>query len=173
MPNLLRPSPTHHSLLSIYFQFIDDASISSTTRPVYAMLVSHEMEADQSNLNDDGLTPEERQRIKDEKEAANVQKQVEADLGGFDMEQEWVEEIERDECFTVDTRLGLAPPMPTRMYELWLVDAAKGWKVLDRHTLDEYEHGTALKVMYLTDVSSRPGPAFFLFTLCLIMCVRP
>ncbi|KAL9181780.1 hypothetical protein ACHAXT_012123 [Thalassiosira profunda] len=135
-----------------HIEFIDDASISSTTRPVYAMLVSHEMEADQSNLNDDGLTPEERQRIKDEKEAANVQKQVEADLGGFDMEQEWVEEIERDECFAVDTRLGLAPPMPTRMYELWLVDAAKGWKVLDRHTLDEYEHGTALKVMYLTDV---------------------
>ena len=91
--------------------------------------------------------------MKDEKEAARVRKQVEADLGGFDVEQEWVEEIEREDCFAIDAGLGLAPPMPSRMYELWLVDASSGWSVLDRYALDEFEHGTALKVMYLTDVS--------------------
>lgn len=117
------------------------------------MLVSHEIEGDQSYLNDDGLTPEERQQIKEEKEAARVRKQVEADLGGFDMEQEWVEEIEREDCFAVDSELGLAPSMPIRKYEVWLVDASSQWKVLDKYELDEFEHGTALKVMFLTDVS--------------------
>ncbi|KAL3775848.1 hypothetical protein ACHAW5_010006 [Stephanodiscus triporus] len=133
-------------------KFIDDASISTPSRPVYAMLVSHEIEGDQRDLNDDGLSPEERQRAKDEKEAAMVRKQVEADLGGFDMEQEWVEEIEREDCFTIDQGLGLAPPMPTRKYELWLADASSQWNILDRYQLDEFEHGTALKVMFLTDV---------------------
>ena len=118
------------------------------------MLVSHEIEVDQSDLNDDGLSSEERQRIKDKKEAARVRKQVEADLGGFDVEQEWVEEIEREDCFTIDTGLGLAPPLPTRQYELWLVDASSRWNVLDKYQLDEFEHGTTLKVMYLTDVRS-------------------
>ena len=135
-------------------QFIDDASISTTSRPVYAMLVSHEIEDDQSDLNDDGLSSEERQQIKDKKEAARVRKQVEADLGGFDVDQEWVEEIEREDCFTIDTGLGLAPPIPTRKYELWLVDASSRWNVLDKYQLDEFEHGTALKVLYLTDVST-------------------
>lgn len=119
------------------------------------MLVSHEIEGDQSYLNDDGLSPEVRQQIRDEKEAARVRKQVEADLGGFDMEQEWVEEIERENCFTIDRSLGLAPPMPTRKYELWLVDASSQWNVLDKYQLDDFEHGTALKVMFLTDVSQR------------------
>ena len=67
--------------------------------------------------------------------------------------QEWVEEIEREDCFTVDRGLGLAPPIPTRKYELWLVDASSQWKVLDKYALEDYEHGTALKVMFLTDVS--------------------
>lgn len=29
---------------------------------------------------------------------------------------------EREECFTIDQRLGLAPPMPTRRFELMLHD---------------------------------------------------
>ena len=136
-----------------FLQFIDDASVSSPSRPIYAMLVSREMETEQHHLNDDNITPEERQRIKDEKEAAQIRKQVEADLGGFDIEQEWVEEIEREECFEIDKRLGLAPPMPTRKFELWLVDAASEWDILDAYQLDDLEHGTAMKVLYLTDVS--------------------
>ena len=135
-----------------HIEFIDDASISTTSRPVYALLVSYEIEGDQSYMNDDGLSKEERQRIKDENEAEKIRKQVEADLGGFDMEQEWVEEIERENCFTIDSNLGLAPPIPTRKYELWLVDASSQWKVLDKYELEEFEHGTALKVMFLTDV---------------------
>jgi len=136
-----------------HIEFIDDASISTTSRPVYAMIVSHEIEGDQSYMNDDGLSDEERQRLRDETEAAKVRKQVEADLGGFDMEQEWVEEIEREDCFTVDSKLGLAPSIPSRKYELWIVDASSSqWKVLDKYQLDEHEHGTALKVMFLTDV---------------------
>jgi cleavage and polyadenylation specificity factor subunit 1 len=119
------------------------------------MLISREMETKQSDLNDDNMTPEERQRIKDEKEAAQIRKQVEADLGGFDIEQEWVEEIEREECFGIDKRLGFAPPMPTRKFEVWLVDASKNWEVLDSFQLDDLEHGTAMKVLYLTDVSTQ------------------
>lgn len=118
------------------------------------MLVSHEIEDDQSDLNDDGLSSEERLRIKDMKEAVRVRKQVEADLGGFDVEQEWVEEIEREDCFAIDSGLGLAPSIPIRKYELWLTDASSRWNILDKYQLDEFEHGTALKVMYLTDVSS-------------------
>ncbi len=53
------------------------------------MFVSCEIEGDQGYLNDDGLSPEELQRAKDEQEAAVVvRKQVEADLARFDMEQE-------------------------------------------------------------------------------------
>jgi cleavage and polyadenylation specificity factor subunit 1 len=138
-------------LFSYLFQFIDNASISSPSPPIYAMLVSREIEGDQSYLND-GLSPEERQIAKDEKEAAMVWKQVEADLGRFDMEQEWVEEIEREDCFTIDQGLGLAPPMPTRKYKLWLVDASSQWEILDKFQLNEFDHGT-LKFMFLTDVS--------------------
>ena len=82
-------------------QFIDDASLCSAGRCLYAMLVSRELEEDASHLNDDGMTPEERERIEQEKEAAKIKRQVEADLGGFDVEQEWVEEIEREDCFQV------------------------------------------------------------------------
>lgn len=135
-------------------QFIDDASISSPSRPIYAMLISREVESKQEELNDDGMTAEERQQIKAEKEAAQVRKQVEADLGGFDMEQEWVEEIEREECYEIDGTLGLAPPMASHKFELWLVDASSEWAVLDKYELDDHEHGTALKVLYLTDVSA-------------------
>jgi hypothetical protein len=71
------------------FQFINNPSISSSSCPIYAMFVSCEIEGDQGYLNDDGLSPEELQRAKDEQEAAVVvRKQVEADLARFDMEQE-------------------------------------------------------------------------------------
>ena len=93
-------------------QFIDDVTISSATRPLYAVLISREIEADQGLLDNDGRSPEERQKIKDEKEAEKTRRQVEADLGGFEVEQEWVEEIEHDDCFKVDASLGRAPPLP-------------------------------------------------------------
>jgi cleavage and polyadenylation specificity factor subunit 1 len=99
------------------------------------------------------MDAEERKHIKEEKEAASIRKQVEADLGGFDVEQEWVEEIEREECFDVDTSIGLAPSIPTRQFEVWLVDAASQWTVLDKYQLCDFEHATALKVLFLTDVS--------------------
>mmetsp|Transcript_23882 Transcript_23882/g.50043 ORF Transcript_23882/g.50043 Transcript_23882/m.50043 type:complete len:2077 (-) Transcript_23882:3538-9768(-) len=135
-----------------HIEFIDDASISTTSRPMYVLVISREVEAEQSHLNDDGLSPNERQRIRDEKEKARTQKQVEADLGGFDIEQEWVEEIEREDCFEIDLHLGLAPPMIERKYEVWLVDASSRWSVVDKYELGEFEHGTALSVLYLTDV---------------------
>ena len=135
-----------------HIEFIDDCSVSTASRPIYVMLISREIEADQSHLNDDGLSPEERQRIKEEKEAARVKKQVEADLGGFDVEQEWVEEIEREDCFEVDRNLGFAPSIPQRKYEVWLVDASSNFNVLDKHELNDFEHGTALKSLFLTNV---------------------
>ncbi len=156
-----QPLKKFFSDVPVCFQFIDDASISTTSRPMYILVVSREIEVQQSHLNDDGLSLEERQRIRDEREKARTQKQVEADLGGFDIEQEWVEEIEREDCFEIDLQLGLAPPMKERKYEVWLVDASSCWKVVDKYELGEFEHGTALSVLYLTDVS--PPVAIFSF----------
>jgi len=119
---------------------------------LYAVLVSREIETDQSDLNNDGLTPEERQNIIDEKENVKIQRQVEADLGGFDIEQEWVEEIEREDCFKIDTGLGGAPPIQKTVYSLWIVDAANGWMVVDSYEFDESEHGISMEVMYLSEV---------------------
>ena len=73
--------------------YVDDPAISTASHPVYALLVSREIDVNQSALMDDGLTPEQRQEVKNEKEHKRMAKQVEADLGGFDVEQEWVEEI--------------------------------------------------------------------------------
>lgn len=135
-------------------QFIDDASVSSAARPLYALLISREIEEDEGLLDDDGLSPEERQKIKDEKEKEKTRRQVEADLGGFDVEQEWVEEIERDDYFEIDSTLGRAPPLPKRVFEVWLVDAASGWNVIDSYQLKETEHGASMEVMSLSEVSS-------------------
>lgn len=133
-------------------KFIDDPSISTGSHPLYAVLISREMEADHSGLNDDGLTPEERQRQKEAKDAEKVKRQVEADLGGFDVEQEWVEEIEREDCFEIDMSLGGAPPIQRRDYALWIVDASNDWNVVDSHVFDEFEHGMTMEVMSLTEV---------------------
>jgi len=138
-------------------QFIDDAHISTGTHPLYAVLVSRDFEADQSDLNDDGMTEEERQRLADEKENAKIQRQVEADLGGFEVEQEWVEEIERENCFKIDKELGGAPPQLRSAYSLWIVDAADGWQVVDSYELDEDEIGMTMRVMTLTDFLAEPG----------------
>ena len=138
-------------------QFIDDADVSTNEHPLYAVLISREVEADQSNLNDDGLTAEERQRRKDERQDAKIKRQVEADLGGFDMEQEWVEEIEREDCFDVDSSLGGAPPIRTSAYSLWIVDSANNWNVVDSYELGEFEHGLIMSVMYLTELSIELG----------------
>lgn len=134
-------------------QPLDDPSVSSPSHPIYAILTSRESETDQSDLNDDGLSHPERRKARDERETAKTRRQVEADLGGFDVEQEWVEEIEREDCFSIDVGLGGAPSMLKRIYELWLVDAgAGGWDVVDIFQLDDFEHGMAMKVMPLTEV---------------------
>lgn len=138
-------------------QFINDADVSTNDHPLYAVLIAREIEADQSNLNDDGLSPEERQRRKDERQDAKIKRQVEADLGGFDMEQEWVEEIEREDCFDVDSSLGGAPPIRNSAYSLWIVDAANSWNVVDSYELGEFEHGLVMNVMYLTELSIELG----------------
>lgn len=117
------------------------------------MLISRELDVDMSRLNDDGMTPEERKKLEQEKEAAKIKRQVEADLGGFDVEQEWVEEIEREDCFQVDKDLGGAPPILHRSYALWIVDAANKWMVVDSYDLGEFDHGMTMRVMSLTDVS--------------------
>lgn len=138
-------------------QFIDDKNAPTGSQPLYAVLVSREIETDQSQLNYDYLTPEERQRIIEEKEDAKIKRQVEADLGGFDIEQEWVEEIEREDCFKVDTGLGGAPPIQKSVYSLWIVDAANEWMVVDSYELGENEHGTAMEVMSLSEFMEEPG----------------
>ena len=132
-------------------QFIDDPNCNASS-PLYAVLVSRELEVDLSSLNDDGLTSEERQRLHDEKENAKIKRQVEADLGGFDIEQEWVEEIEREDCFKVDTELGGAPPIHKSAYSLWIVNAANGWMVVDSHEFDEFEHAMTMEVLTLSEV---------------------
>jgi len=101
-------------------EFVDDPTVSTAAHPVYALLVSREIDVDQSHLNDDGLTPEQRQEIKHEKDKKKMAKQVEADLGGFDVDQEWVEEIERDECFEIEKRYGGSPPLSHSKFEVWV-----------------------------------------------------
>jgi len=133
-------------------KFIDDSSVSTGAHPLYAVLISREIEADQSHLNDDGLTAEEKERQKQMEDAEKVKRQVEADLGGFDLEQEWVEEIEREDCFEIDTSLGGAPPIQKRAYALWVVDASNSWNVVDSHEFDEFEHCMTMEVMSLTEV---------------------
>ncbi len=101
-------------------QFIKDISVSTPSHPVYALLVSREIQSDQSHLADDALTAEAKQAIKDERDKKKMAKQVEADLGGFDIENEWVEEIEREECFEIEKRYGGSPPISTSLYEIWV-----------------------------------------------------
>lgn len=158
-------------------EYVDDPTVSTAAHPVYALLISREVDVDQSHLIDDGLTAEHRKGIKDEKDNKRMAKQVEADLGGFDVDQEWVEEIEREECFEIEKRYGGAPPIPQSKYEVWvsvlvpinllsLLDItsdeisciskmmdASNWQILDTYQLDEYEHGMSMKVMTLSDVS--------------------
>jgi hypothetical protein len=138
-------------------EVIDDAHVSTGAHPLYAALVSRDYEADNSDLNDDGLTEEERRQIADQRENSKIQRQVEADLGGFDMEQEWVEEIERDNCFKIDKELGGAPPIPRRAYALWIVDAANGWQVVDSYELEQDEIGMTMQVMTLSEFRAEPG----------------
>ena len=101
-------------------EYIEDPAISSAAHPVYALLISKEFENDLSHLNDDGLTPEEREEMKEEKEKKLLAKQVEADLGGFEIDQEWVAEIDRDDCFEIEKRYGGCPSNPQSKYEVWV-----------------------------------------------------
>ena len=139
--------------------FVDDESVSTGDHPLYAVLVSRELEVDQSEFNSDGMTDEERQQIDTEKISAKIHRQVEADLGGFDMESEWVEAIERENCFKVDMELGGSPPIHQSAYSLWVVDAADKWMVVDSYELGEHEHGIDLKVMLLTEFKEEMGSA--------------
>jgi cleavage and polyadenylation specificity factor subunit 1 len=134
--------------------YIDRSSEGSVGSCLYAVLISRELETDSSQLNEDGMSKDEREQRAKEKEAAKVKRQVEADLGGFDVEQEWVEEIEREDCFRVEKELGGAPPLLVTTYSLWIVDAANGWMVADSYELGENSHGLAMSVMSLTDVSA-------------------
>ena len=130
--------------------FIIDTSISTEEHPLYALLISRETFIEAQNNS--STESEEAKRAKEE---AKTQRQVEADLGGFDVEQEWVEEIERDDCFIPDTaNFGGAPPVPCRNYEVWLVDGAHDrFSVLDTYSLNsQYEHGMTLKVMKLSNI---------------------
>lgn len=149
-------------------RFIDYPDVCGT-QPLYAILVSREIEEDLSNLNDDGLTDEERAQITEDKESAKIKRQVEADLGGFDMEQEWVEEIQRENCFKVDTDLGGAPPMGRSAYSMWIVDASRGWVVMDSFELDESEHGLAMEVMHLSEVSTQNATSMYSFFLLMLL----
>ncbi len=118
--------------------YIDDPAISTIDHPVYALLVSKEVEIDQSTLMDDGLTPEQRQEINDEREKKRLAKQVEADLGGFDVEQEWVEEIERENCFEIEKRYGGVPAIPQSQYEVWVSDKFYNCRYSNDLVMDNY-----------------------------------
>lgn len=138
-------------------EFINDAAASSGDHPLYAMLVSRDTYIDQGSKNSDGLSNDERRKKQEEKEQAKIRKQVEADLGGFDLESEWVEEIEREDCFKIDVDLGGAPPLRSQVYSVWIVDASNNWMVVDSFELDTYEHGVSLSVMHLSEFTDEPG----------------
>lgn len=138
-------------------QFIDDPTVSSGAHPLYAVLVSNEEHLDQSEWNSDGLTEEERREIERKKDEDKVRKQVEADLGGFDLQSEWVEEIERENCFEIDLSLGGAPPIRNSAYSLWIVDASNRWAVVDSYEFGDQEHGMTMQPMALTEFREEPG----------------
>ena len=149
----------------VYLPPESSSSTSATedkpTPQLYALLVSQEEETDQSKLNHDGLTDEERAQVQAEKEAARIKKQVEADLGGFDIESEWVEEIERMDRLEVNTEIGGAPPIHQSIYSLWIVDSTNDWGVVDSFQLEEYEHGIDLALMTLSifkDATGKEAP---------------
>ena len=133
--------------------FIEDTSVSSLANPLFLMVISRDFDAAQSHLNDDGLTPEERKKLRAEKDAEKTRRQVEADLAGVDhIEQEWVEEIERDDYFEVKIHLGGAPPIPKSTFEVWLVNG-NGWQILDRYELENYNKALTLLIAPLTEVA--------------------
>ena len=136
-----------------HIEYLDFSNLSTNTEPLYLLLISRAFEIDQSSLSDDGLTTEQRQQKKEEREKEKIRRQVEADLGGFDVEQEWVEEIERDDIFEVDSDLGGAPKIQVEKHELWLICGGLNWTVLDKYRLNDFEHGMSLKVMNLTEIS--------------------
>jgi hypothetical protein len=70
------------------------------------------------------------------------------------MEQEWVEEIEREDYFDVRIHLGGAPPTQKEKHEVWLVDG-RDWQVLDTYVLEEDEHGLTAVMTNLTEVRRR------------------
>uniref|UniRef100_A0A7S1BI36 RSE1/DDB1/CPSF1 C-terminal domain-containing protein n=2 Tax=Corethron hystrix TaxID=216773 RepID=A0A7S1BI36_9STRA len=129
-----------------HLALVDDPSLPL---PPYALLVVREVEANVSAHIDDGLTSDERTQRRAEAERLRTQRQVEADLGGFDVDAEWVEEIERNDFLTVDQAVGGCPPATVEMCEVWLVRPGT-WEVLDKHALGEYEHGMSLNVLPLT-----------------------
>lgn len=138
-------------------EFINDALFSTASAPLYAVLVSKEIENDQRSLNTDEMTEEERLEIEEKKEAALIKRQVEADLGGYEMDNEFVEEIGRENCFAVDQELGGAPPAPGEKYSLWIVNGADDFKVLDSFDLEENEFGLCLSIMELSEFKEEPG----------------
>ena len=81
------------------------------------------------------------------------------------MEQEWVEEIEREDCFKVDTGLGGAPPISRSAFSLWIVDASRGWVVIESYELEEAELGLTMDIMQLSEVSFA-GMSSTQFTSC-------
>ena len=127
-------------------EYVNDESIASGGHPILAMIVCHEIYQDQSELNDDGLTLEERQLIQEEKEAERTRRQVEADLGGFD-----VEDLEREDVFEINRNYGEAPKIQKERHEVWLVDC-NGWNIVDKYELNDYEHALSIKVVSLTEV---------------------
>jgi len=138
-------------------EFIEDAEVSNGSRPLYAFLVSREVDADQSSWNSDGLSNVDRDELKKKKEEEMLRRQVEADLGGFDMQSEWVEEIEREDCFGIDVTLGGAPCAPQPSYSIWIVDASNNWDVVDTFELEENEHGLTMSMITLTEAVPDAG----------------
>ena len=162
--------------------FLNSISLSTPAHPLYVLLISRIVEEDNPFYTyNDSLTPEERKQIEEKKEEEKMKRQVEADLGGFDLEQEWVEEIERDDCFVVNKDLGGIPKLKKEKHEIWLMDSSRlgdtggvvggeqnnddddddyndendfgDWKLLDKYELKEYEHGMVLRVMNLSEVA--------------------
>ena len=43
---------------------------------------------------------------------------------------------------------------------MWIVNVADGWQVIDSYELDEFEYGTAMEVMQLSEFLAEPGSDF-------------
>jgi hypothetical protein len=131
--------------------FLDESAISTNHHPVYALIVSMDEEVDNSAMDDDGLTMQERDEKKIQEANHRLDRLVDADLKGHEHDfHEWVETIDREDFLDNKKELGLTPPGVRTKYQVWLMDAAD-WTVFQKIPMAEDDVAQCISVVRLTE----------------------